>query len=191
MGLVVAFFVGAGIGVSAANSVLPAEDNPVVQARLAELAQREETIDEQAEEQKEALALKASELDEREAELKRRNASLDKREMALDKRSERMSSRETKLDERAKRLNAEEKRIADNTIPGDGVYVVGEDVKAGTYKTSGPAGGSIDMCYYAFRRGTGSDAALIDNNIVRGQATVTLQPGQVFETQSCSEWKRQ
>lgn len=47
------------------------------------------------------------------------------------------------------------------------------------------------MCYYAFKRGTGSDAALIDYNIVRGQATVTLQPGQVFETQSCSEWKRQ
>lgn len=106
------------------------------------------------------------------------------RERAIDERS-------SALDKRKKAIKSEERQVAANTVPGDGVFVVGKDIKAGTYRSSGPSSSGIGSCYYAFKTGTGSDADIIDNNITKGQATVTLSDGQIFETTSCSEWKRQ
>jgi len=72
-----------------------------------------------------------------------------------------------------------------NTIPGEGVFVVGEDVKAGSYRTAGPSSSS---CYYAIKDGAGAGADILDNNIIEGPGAVTLADGQVFETSRCQDW---
>jgi hypothetical protein len=67
----------------------------------------------------------------------------------------------------------------------DGVHVVGTDTEPGTYSTT-----DTTNCYYAWMTGTGSDAEIVDNNIVSGPATVTLKAGDVFETNRCGTWNK-
>jgi hypothetical protein len=75
------------------------------------------------------------------------------------------------------------------TIPGDGQYLVGEDIKAGTYKTAGPADG--ESCYWArLKNASGEFTAIIANDNIRGLARVTVQKGEYFETSRCQSWKR-
>ncbi|MFF2043301.1 hypothetical protein ACFVVX_23055 [Kitasatospora sp. NPDC058170] len=75
-----------------------------------------------------------------------------------------------------------------DTVPGSGTYLVGEDIKPGTYKTAGP--GSRGMCYWE----RGKDAAggfesIIANENLTGQGVVTIKStDKVFKTQGCQEW---
>lgn len=74
------------------------------------------------------------------------------------------------------------------TVPGDGQYLVGEDIKPGTYKTAGADGFG---CYWArLRNASGELGAIIANGNVKGQTRVTLKKGEYFETKGCQDWKR-
>jgi hypothetical protein len=116
-------------------------------------------------------------------------AAVDKRQndrtSTLDEREKVLNQRKDELDAREAALLPKEAAAAANTFGGEGLYVVGQDVNPGTYKTGGPDGSS---CYYAIKNGTGADSDIIDNNIVDGPATVTLKAGQVFETSNCQDW---
>ncbi|WP_432923535.1 hypothetical protein ACQPZZ_26830 [Microbispora sp. CA-135349] len=75
------------------------------------------------------------------------------------------------------------------TMAGDGQYLVGEDIKPGTYKTAGTDGGFA--CYWArLRNATGEFSAIIANDNITGPARVTLKKGEYFETKRCQPWKR-
>ncbi|WP_426367186.1 hypothetical protein [Streptomyces sp. E-08] len=72
---------------------------------------------------------------------------------------------------------------------GDGEYLVGEDIQAGTYKSAG----SDDAfgCYWArLKDATGEFDAIIANNNLQGPGRVTLKKGEYFQTQRCQEWKK-
>lgn len=67
-------------------------------------------------------------------------------------------------------------------ITEDGTYLVGTDIKPGTYKAPGS-----ELCYWA-RLKTGGD--IIDNHLGEGQAVVTIKKtDKAFETTGCGEWK--
>ena len=72
--------------------------------------------------------------------------------------------------------------MAANTISGDGVYRVGKDMKAGTYKSSDNAD-----CYWQISTDANGDN-IVQNNIVTGQALVTVRDGQFFESRGCGDW---
>jgi hypothetical protein len=75
------------------------------------------------------------------------------------------------------------------TMSGDGQYLVGEDIKPGTYKTAGTDGGFA--CYWArLRNATGEFSAIIANDNITGPARVTVKQGEYFETKRCQPWKR-
>ncbi|MBP0458383.1 hypothetical protein [Streptomyces montanisoli] len=78
------------------------------------------------------------------------------------------------------------------TIPGDGTFVVGSDIKAGTYKTSGPADSGFPSCYWARLKGTSGDfGEILANGNPSGQTTVTIRSSdKAFQTTGCSEWKK-
>ncbi|MFJ6707350.1 MULTISPECIES: hypothetical protein [unclassified Streptomyces] len=38
-------------------------------------------------------------------------------------------------------------KVSSDGFPGDGTYVVGNDIKPGTYRSAGPQGGLITSCY--------------------------------------------
>ncbi|WP_255306174.1 hypothetical protein [Streptomyces sp. Wb2n-11] len=75
------------------------------------------------------------------------------------------------------------------SVSGEGEYLVGEDVKAGTYKSAGPSG---DFgCYWArLMDASGEFDAIIANNNLSGPGRVTLNKGEYFQTKMCQEWTR-
>jgi hypothetical protein len=78
------------------------------------------------------------------------------------------------------------------TVEGDGQYLVGEDMQAGTYKTAGPdKSGFVDNCYWARAKdASGEFEALIANDNLQGQGRVTVNKGEYFETNGCQEWAK-
>ncbi|MFD4256305.1 hypothetical protein ACFWR9_01405 [Streptomyces sp. NPDC058534] len=75
------------------------------------------------------------------------------------------------------------------TFSGDGEYLVGEDIKAGTYKTAGPEGEW--GCYWERAKdASGEFGSIIANNNLEGTGRVTLNNGEYFKTNRCQEWKR-
>lgn len=75
------------------------------------------------------------------------------------------------------------------SVSGEGEYLVGEDIKAGTYKSAGPSG---DFgCYWArLKDASGEFDAIIANNNLSGPGRVTLNKGEYFQTTMCQEWTR-
>ncbi|MEU5434500.1 hypothetical protein AB0G73_14150 [Streptomyces sp. NPDC020719] len=77
-------------------------------------------------------------------------------------------------------------------IPGDGTYVVGKDIKPGTYRTNGPEDDAFPNCYWARLSGTsGEFNEIIANANTAGPTTVTISAAdRAFQTTGCQTWKR-
>jgi hypothetical protein len=81
------------------------------------------------------------------------------------------------------------KKAAAPTFSGDGEYLVGQDIKAGTYKTPGP--GDSSMCYWERDKdATGEFESIIANNNLTGSGRVTVKKGEIFKTQGCQDWTK-
>ncbi len=77
---------------------------------------------------------------------------------------------------------------APSSVPGDGIYEVGRDIKAGTYSSAKPDSGN---CYWARLSGTDGLTDILANNNSSGQSLVTIKAtDKFFETNGCSEWFR-
>jgi hypothetical protein len=72
-------------------------------------------------------------------------------------------------------------------IAGTGVFLVGKEVRPGTYRTSGGA-----TCYWARLRATdGTLESIIANGVPSAQAVVTIQASdKAFDTANCGVWER-
>ncbi|MFE9538969.1 hypothetical protein [Streptomyces sp. NPDC006691] len=79
-----------------------------------------------------------------------------------------------------------------DTIDGDGQYLVGEDIQAGTYKTAGPENDDFGLgCYWARNKNASSEmGAIIANDNITGQSRVTVNKGEYFETKGCLKWEK-
>lgn len=78
---------------------------------------------------------------------------------------------------------------SDDSIPGDGTFAVGDEVKPGTYRSDGPVAGS---CYWARLRSlaAGPDDIIANGNS-EGPVTVkVLKSDEGFETHGCQDWER-
>lgn len=79
------------------------------------------------------------------------------------------------------------------TTIAEGVYVVGEDIEPGTYKTAGPSDrGTFGMCYWARLSDTSGDFdSIIANGSPQGPGTVTISPSDgAFDTSGCELWTK-
>lgn len=75
---------------------------------------------------------------------------------------------------------------AATTMEEDGTYLVGTDVKPGTYRSSG--GGT---CYWARLRDLNGDIdSIIANNIGSNPVVTIKKSDKAFETSRCGEWTR-
>ncbi|MFF1740743.1 hypothetical protein [Streptomyces mirabilis] len=79
-----------------------------------------------------------------------------------------------------------------SSFSGEGQYLVGEDIQAGTYRTGGPEEDSvIPNCYWArLKNASGEFDAIIANDNIQGQRRVTVNKGEYFKTSGCQEWKK-
>jgi hypothetical protein len=70
------------------------------------------------------------------------------------------------------------------TIPGDGTFLVGVDVRPGTYVSSNPG-----YCSWYRLSSLSTDSIIDSGNTASGKQYVTIAPGDVaFKTLSCSTW---
>jgi flagellar biosynthesis GTPase FlhF len=92
--------------------------------------------------------------------------------------------------EQQRQQEAQQREAAQqNTLPGDGLFAVGADIRPGRFRTGGPSGGNPVGCYYAILNSPDT-SEIATNNITKGPAIVDLSAGKYFETQSCQQWQR-
>jgi len=78
-----------------------------------------------------------------------------------------------------------------SSIPGDGTYLVGTDVKAGTYRSGVPASGNCYWARLSNTDGSGDTAGILNNNNSAGPSVVTIQRSdKAFESTGCEAWIR-
>ena len=134
------------------------------------------------EETKARLESVAGNLPAREDRLKAALQKLDQQTAALDRRAAALSDGETAVAAREEAVKVVETTIEDNTVDGEGLYEVGSDIKAGTYKTAGERG-----CYYAILDSTNT-SDIADNNNLDGPGVLTVAAGQYLQLRGCAEW---
>lgn len=119
--------------------------------------------------------------------LQQREDALDARAQRLDKRDRKLDQRKLRLDRRERKVSGAERRAKRNRF-GDGVWLVGPDIKPGTYRTQNASG----SCYWARLNGTSGDFDdLITNGIPDGPAVVTIAPSdKAFESTRCGQWNK-
>lgn len=69
-----------------------------------------------------------------------------------------------------------------------GIWTVGVDIAAGTYRPTNPAS---DDCYWAIHPGQGNTDDIIANGLAGGRPTVELSAGQEFVSNRCGTWQRE
>lgn len=108
---------------------------------------------------------------------------------ALAEREADIEQREAELDEREAAVEQTETEIAEGTIPGDGTWLVGDDIQPGTYRAQGEG----DRCYWQRLSGlSGESQDRITNYLGSATTTVEISASDVaFETSRCGEWVRQ
>jgi hypothetical protein len=170
--------IGSAGGAGEAELTAASERATVAEARIAELEAKSADLERQV-----AAAQQASQTAKQNADKAKQNA-----EAAVASQKAALDARKAELDAREKKLTGLEAEIAANTIPGDGIFLVGQDIKPGQYRGN-QAGGD---CYWARLKGTsGSFEDLIANDNVSGPTVVTIRSSdKAFETVRCGEWRK-
>ncbi|MDX3373550.1 hypothetical protein PV390_03945 [Streptomyces sp. ME02-6991-2A] len=75
------------------------------------------------------------------------------------------------------------------TVGGDGEYLVGDEMRAGTYRTAGP-GDSFGCYWERARNSSGELDAIIANGNLEGSGRVTVNNGEIFKSTGCQDWKK-
>lgn len=105
---------------------------------------------------------------------------------ALAAREAAITQREADLDAREADLVETEATVAEGTIPGDGLFLVGPDIIPGEYRGDGSSG----LCYWARLSGSSGDLGdVITNDLPTGPTVVTIaETDYAFETNGCVDW---
>jgi hypothetical protein len=104
---------------------------------------------------------------------------------------QRQAEEQQRLQQEQQRQQEEQQREAarQNTLPGDGLFAIGTDIRPGRFRTGGPGGGNPVGCYYAILNSPDT-SDIATNNITEGPAIVDLPAGKFFDTKSCQQWQR-
>ena len=83
----------------------------------------------------------------------------------------------------------QELNLEENTIPGSGTFLVGEDIEPGTYRSSG-----AEYCVWDRLSGLGGhyDEDVIVHGYSEGTAYVNIaESDMAFSSEGCADWIRQ
>lgn len=176
----------AGIGMGGTGGVSQA-DYDAAQANLASVTSERDTASARVEELTANAEVEAAKLKEAQEAAELAKADVENAKADIEKERSSLEEQQLALEKREKAVSGEEKKAKENTF-GPGRWVVGEDIKAGTYKTTEPV--TSDRCYWAITR-SGSNGDDIHSNDfgTQGNHTVTLKKGQDFESTECGSWK--
>lgn len=102
-------------------------------------------------------------------------------------RNNALSQQEATLKQQEKTVAGEMGQLQANQISGDGVYVVGKDIKAGLWHTNGSGNTGQNDCYFATLNSTDT-SNIADNNNFDGPETVDVSSAYAFEISGPCTW---
>ncbi|MGY1604633.1 hypothetical protein [Geodermatophilus sp. SYSU D00815] len=179
----------AGLVLGAAGGVVGADDQDRVDAldgQVAGLEQQVADLRQEVDDTRDAAAADvAAARDEAEAEVAADNAA---RQAELDARAAELDQREAAVAGRESAVTVLEQQAADGSIPGDGLYLVPDEVAPGTYRARNPG----EHCYWERLSGlSGTFEDLIVNGLGPADATVAIPASDAaFSTEGCGTWQR-
>lgn len=136
-------------------------------------------------------AMSAPQAGQIEAEDNRIQELIEKREAAAREAEEEarvQEEAEEKAAEEARKKEEEEQRKAEENMIAPGSYLVGDDVKPGTYKSTHPG---FENCYWEVSDKNGN---IINNNwVIEGTSMIAVIPksAYIFETHGCGTFYKQ
>lgn len=75
------------------------------------------------------------------------------------------------------------------TTFGDGQWLVGRDIRAGTYRTAGPEDNGLGLCYRERDKdASGEFNSIIANDNPTGPANLTVSDGEYVKSTGCRTW---
>lgn len=188
---VLIFLVGVGIG--SAGSGDDATKLAAAQHKVAAVKAQETTLSEKLNQARSDNADTAAKLDQAEkraegavaaarVEVKKQFAD---KTAALKRRVSRLNARSADLDRREKKVTGMEHAWAANTIPGDGMFLVGTDIAPGVYKANASEG-----CYWS-RLSSLNTSDIIDNNNENGPVVLQVAPSdKALELSGCADFHK-
>lgn len=127
----------------------------------------------------------SGDINQAKADLAEAEEDLAEAEGDLEEREDSIESTEDDLAAREKRVATAEAKQKGKTVPGEGTYEVGVDIKSGTYRAPAASG-----CYWAINADPNGDR-IISNGNTDGQFVVSVKDGQFLEVARCAELVRQ
>jgi hypothetical protein len=175
---VVVLLVGVGIGAAGANNQSQVNS---LKAKLSTADTKLQVAQDQVISDNSAVSTAQANAATAESNAKNAQAIADKKAAAT------YASKMASVNALQKKLEQEQGIVLANTISEDGVYVVGQDIKPGTYHTSGDGGQGDDACYYATLNSTNTND-IIDNNNFDGPETVDVTGAYAFQISGGCTW---
>ena len=188
VGLVLAVLVGVGIGAASKSSGISQATYNASQARVLSLTGQVSSLQIQASSLKSDVStLQADVTSDNAAVTTAQTSAANAKQTAEDA----LKSQEQQVASDQKTLQQELGEVQANSIDGDGTYVVGQDVKPGTYHTNGSGNVGQNDCYYATLSSTdGSLNSIISNGNFDGPETISLSGVYAFQINGPCTWVR-
>jgi type II secretory pathway pseudopilin PulG len=109
------------------------------------------------------------------------------RNAALSQQAAALKQQQATLTQQQQSVKAQMGELQASQISGDGVYVVGKDIKAGVYHTNGSGNTGANDCYFATLNSTDT-SNIADNNNFDGPETVDVSSAFAFEVNGPCTW---
>ena len=111
------------------------------------------------------------------------------RNAALSQQSSALKQQQTTLSRQQQQVKAQLGQIQASQLSGDGVYVVGQDIKPGVYHTNGSGDTGANDCYFATLNSSDTND-IADNNNFDGAETVDVSSAYALEINGPCTWSR-
>jgi hypothetical protein len=98
-----------------------------------------------------------------------------------------LSAQQRTVNQQEATLKQELGQVQASNISGDGVYVVGQDIKTGTWHTNGSGNTGQNDCYFATLNSTDT-SNIADNNNFDGPETVDVSGAYAFQISGPCAW---
>lgn len=187
--LVAAVLVGGGFWIGKATTDPTVSDEYVALAATADQAAKaRDTFEQQRDRVQAELGQLESSIKAREDAADAKVAALDGREAAVKTAEDGIKAKEAAVKKREDAVTGAEKKKAANTV-GDGTWTVGVDIEPGTYRSNDNVGST---CYWGiYLTGSNGDDIITNDLPGGGRPSVTLAPGQDFNSTRCGTWSKQ
>lgn len=109
------------------------------------------------------------------------------RNAALSQQAATLKQQQATLAQQQQAVKAQMGELQASQISGDGVYVVGKDIKAGVYHTNGSGNTGANDCYFATLNSTDT-SNIANNNNFDGPETVDVSSAYAFDINGPCTW---